>query len=273
MTEPTNGAGRDAHEPAPSLNPPAARPRKHRFLSGLRSSFIAGVVAAAPLAITISIIYWFLTGPMRKLDRFVRSLLPAGDSALETITQAMPGFGVLVALVAIVLLGAFTKNFAGRALIRTGEKFLDRMPVIRNLYRFFKNVFETALQKSARSFKEVGIIEYPRKGLYALAFIVSDNTGEVGYALRGSTEALTGVFVPTVPNPTSGFLIYVPRAEIIPLKMSIEEAAKVVFSLGLVVPEFDGADDAVRKLEKMAEAAAQERRTLLSRLPGRKADS
>ncbi|NWG91435.1 MAG: DUF502 domain-containing protein, partial [Parvularculaceae bacterium] len=232
---------------------------------------IAGVVVAAPLAITAYIVYWFVTGPMRNLDLFVRNMLPAGDSRLETITHAIPGFGVLVAIAAILVLGAFTKNFVGRALIRTGERFLDRMPVIRNLHRFFKNVFETALQKSARSFKEVGLIEYPRKGLWALAFVIGEAQGEVRYRL--SDKDLMGVFVPTVPNPTSGFLIYVPRADFTPLAMSIEDAAKVVFSLGLVVPEFSAPEDAVKKLEKMAEEAAQERRTLLSRFAGRKTDA
>ena len=258
-------------ETKPPLTAPLVRPRKQRLLSGLRSSFIAGVVVAAPLAITAYIVYWFVTGPMRNLDLFVRNMLPAGDSRLETITHAIPGFGVLVAILAIVVLGGLTKNFVGRTLIRTGERFLDRMPVIRNLHRFFKNVFETALQKSARSFKEVGLIEYPRKGLWTIAFVIGEAQGEVGHKLRD--QDLVGVFVPTVPNPTSGFLIYVPRAEFTPLAMSIEDAAKVVFSLGLVVPEFSAPEDAVKKLEKMAEEAAHERRTLLSRFAGRKSDA
>src|SRR5690606_28424808 len=120
-------------------------------------------------------IYWFVTGPMRKLDLFVRNILPAGDSNIETITRAIPGFGVIVAIAGLVVLGAFAKNFVGQTLSRTGEKILDSMPVVRNLHRFFKNVFETALQKSARSFTEVGLIEYPRKGLWAIAFVVGES--------------------------------------------------------------------------------------------------
>jgi uncharacterized membrane protein len=266
MTDPQEG-----ETPTPKPSEPRPRPRRHRLLAGLRTSFIAGVVVAAPISITVYIIYWFVSGPMRQLDLFVRNILPAGDGRLEAITRAIPGFGVLVAIFAIILLGAFAKNFVGGALIRTGEKFLDTMPIVRNLHRFFKNVFETALQKSARSFKEVGLIEYPRKGLWAIAFLIGEAQGEVNYRL--GRQPLISVFVPTVPNPTSGFLLYVPRADFIPLSMTIEEAAKVVFSLGLVVPEFTTPEEAVRKLEQLAEEAAQERRSILSRFAGRKTDT
>lgn len=259
----------DDSPPNTPIETPLIRPQKPSFLAGLRSSFIAGIVVAAPTAITAYIVYWFITSPMKQLDSFVRHILPAGDSRIETITQAIPGFGLLVALIVITALGAFAKNFFGRAMIRTGEKLLDQMPVVRNLHRFFKNVFETALQKSARSFKEVGLIQYPRQGLWTIAFVVGEAAGEVGHRLREKGETLIGVFVPTVPNPTSGFLIYVPRTDFMPLTMSIEDAAKVVFSLGLVVPEFSAPEDAVRKLEQMAEQAAVERRSLLQRFAGK----
>lgn len=268
MDNPANSSGDGGAAKSP-LETPLIRPRKTSVLSGLRTSFIAGVVVAAPLAITAYIIYWFVSGPMRQLDLFVRNILPAGDTRIETITQAIPGFGVIVAIGGLVLLGAFTKNFVGRTFLRAGEKFLDQMPVVRNLHRFFKNVFETALQKSARSFKEVGLVEYPRKGLWAIAFVIGDAQGEVKFKLK--EENVVGVFVPTVPNPTSGFLIYVPRSDFMPLQMSIEDAAKVVFSLGLVVPEFADPDEAVAKLEQMAEAA-NEKRSILWRFAGRKSE-
>jgi uncharacterized membrane protein len=253
-------------KPSLGLDAPLIRPRKANFLSGIRSSFIAGIVVAAPVAITAYIVYWFVTSPMRDLDSFVRRILPAGDTRLDAITQAIPGFGVIIAIVAIVLLGAFAKNFVGRALIRTGERLLDSMPVIRNLHRFFKNVFETALQKSARSFKQVGLIPYPRQGLWAMAFVIGDAAGEVNYRLGAKGDQYLSVFVPTVPNPTSGFLIYVSHAEFIPLSMSIEDAAKVIFSLGLVVPEFKHPDEAAKILEQLAGEAANERKGILSRM-------
>ena len=258
----------------PPIETPLIRPKKSSLSSGLRSSFIAGVVVAAPIAITVYIIYWFITKPMRRLDTFVRELLPAGDTRLEAITQAIPGFGLIVAILALVLLGAFAKNFFGRAMIRTGGKLLDQMPVVRNLYRFFKNVFETALQKSDRSFKEVVLMQYPREGLWALAFVVSEATAEIGYRLEGATGELVGVFVPTVPNPTSGFLLYVPKSDVVRLDMSVEDAAKLVFSMGLVVPEYAAPSEAVGLLKKAVEQASKdEPRTFLSRFGGKKLDA
>jgi uncharacterized membrane protein len=110
------------------------------------------------------------------------------------------------------------------------------MPIVRNLYRFFKNVFETALRQSGRSFKEVVLIEYPRKDLWALAFVVGEARGEVSIGAGGADEVILSLFVPTVPNPTSGFLLFLPRRECKPMSMSVEDAAKLVFSLGLVMP-------------------------------------
>ncbi|MFQ5562844.1 MAG: DUF502 domain-containing protein [Parvularculaceae bacterium] len=266
MSENTENPHPDASKPGEG---PLIKPPKPSLLANLRSSFLAGIVVVAPIGITVAIVYWFVTGPMARLDTFVKRWLPAGDSSLETITRAIPGFGVLVAIIAIVLLGAFAKNFIGRAFIRAGENLLDSMPVVRNLYRFFKNVFETALQQSERSFKEVALIEYPRPGVWAMAFVVGDAKGEVLHLLDDQGEELTCVFIPTVPNPTSGFLLFVPRAALRPLSMSIEEAAKVVFSLGLVVPEFESGEDAVKKLEEMA-AKAGEKSSLRKKLFGSK---
>ena len=109
---------------------------------------------------------------MTRLDTFVKNFLPAGDSNVETLTRAIPGMGVLIAILGIVLLGAFAKNFIGRSFIRAGEELFDSVPIVRNLYRFFKNVFETALQQSDRSFKEVALVEYPRRGAWVMAFVV-----------------------------------------------------------------------------------------------------
>lgn len=233
------------------------KPARPSLLANLRSSFFAGIVVVAPIGITVAIIYWFVTGPMARLDAFVRKVLPAGDSTIETITRAIPGFGVFVAIVAIILLGAFAKNFVGRTLIRAGENLLDSMPIVRNLYRFFKNVFETALQQSERSFKEVALVEYPRPGAWAMCFVVGDTKGEIVYRLSDQGDELTSVFVPTVPNPTSGFLLFVPRATLRPLTMTVEDAAKAVFSIGLVTPPFEDPKEAVKRLEAMIAEAGE----------------
>lgn len=236
------------------------KPSKASFFTNLRNNFFAGIVVIAPIGITAAIVYWFLTGPMAQLDKFVKRALPDGGGNLEAILRAFPFLGVIVAIVVIILIGASAKNFIGRAFIKAGEELLEALPVVRNLYRFFKNVFETALQKSARSFKEVALVEYPRPGAWALAFVVGEAKGEISYTLSDQGEQMTSVFVPTVPNPTSGFLLFVPRAAIRPLTMSVEDAAKTVFSIGLVTPEFDDPADAVKKLEALAAEASTPRK-------------
>lgn len=191
---------------------------------------------------------------MAKLDAFVKRTLPDGGSAIETIVQVLPGVGVFIAFIAIMLLGALAKNFIGRSFIRAGEQIVDSVPVVRNLYRFFKNVFETALQQSDRSFKEVALVEYPRAGAWVMAFVVGDAKGEIENALSDQSDELTAIFVPTVPNPTSGFLLFLPRNNLRVLSMSVEDAAKVVFSLGLVTPEYSSPEDAVKELEAIAKS-------------------
>jgi len=244
------------------------KPARPSLFGRLWSSFMAGVVVAAPVGITFALIYWFVTGPMARLDTFVKQTLPVGDSTIESVLQVLPGVGVFVAFVALVLLGALAKNFIGRTFISAGERFFESVPIVRTLYGFFKNVFETALQQSDRSFKEVALVQYPRRGAWAMSFVVGEAKGEVKHILDDTGERLTSIFVPTVPNPTSGFLLFVPRDDLRILNMSVEEAAKVVFSMGLVVPDYADADEAVKKLEMLAKQAreAPASRSLKSRL-------
>ena len=249
---------------------PLIQPKKQSFFSSLWSSFMAGVVVVAPVGITVWVFYLLLTGPMAKLDAFVKRTLPVGDSTLESVLQVLPGVGVFVAFVVLVILGAVAKNFVGRSFIRAGERLIESVPIVRNVFGFFKNVFETALRQSDRSFKEVALVEYPRKGAWVMAFVVGETKGEVLAQLNDIGDALTSIFVPTVPNPTSGFLIFVPRSELRILKMSVEEAAKVVFSLGLVVPAYADGDEAVQRLEALADEARKEKAPLRKRLFGSK---
>ena len=232
---------------------PLIQPKRQGVLADLRSSFFAGIVVAAPIGITIALIYWFVTGPMAKLDAFVKRTIPDIGGNADTFVQVLPGVGVLIAVFGLIVLGALAKNFIGRSFIRAGERLVDSVPVVRNLYRFFKNVFETALQQSDRSFKQVALIEYPRKGAWVMAFVVGDGKGEVAAKLADQGAGLTALFVPTVPNPTSGFLLFLPQEDIRILSMSVEDAAKVVFSLGLVVPEFSDPDKAVEALNEVVE--------------------
>ena len=206
-------------------------------LSQLRNSFFAGVVILAPVLITIALIFWLVTGPLARLDDFVQDALP-GSWFPGFEDFYIPGLGVLVSIVLITAVGIMAKNFIGRFFIDLGERFLDATPIVRNLYGFFKNVFEMALQQSEQSFKEVALIEYPRQGLWTVCFVVTRTKGEVRHRLGELGDDLTNVFVPTTPNPTSGFLLVVPRSELRVLSMTVEDGAKMIFSAGLVAPEF-----------------------------------
>ena len=146
---------------------------------------------------------------------------------------SIPGFGLLVALVFITLLGFLTRNYIGGRLVEMSESLLGRMPIVRSLYRGLKQMFETIISTRAKAFQTVGLIEYPRKGLWAIVFLAGPAKGEIEDHLADSVA----VFLPTTPNPTSGFLLYVKRSEVKILDMTLEEAAKLVISAGLVIPD------------------------------------
>ena len=267
----TDKRGDKSAESSRNSDTPLIKPQKTGLIGSIRSSFLAGIVVAAPIGITVALVYWFVTGPMARLDTFVKKWLPdIGSDNIDRIVQVIPGVGVLVAIIALIILGALAKNFIGRAFIKAGEDILDSMPVVRNLYRFFKNVFETALQQSDRSFKDVALVEYPREGAWVMAFVVGDAKGEIPHKLEDQGDELISIFIPTVPNPTSGFLLFVPDKDLRRLDMSVEDAAKVVFSLGLVAPEYASPDAAVESLKELADAAAEEteRGTLRKKLFG-----
>lgn len=227
--------------------------QKPGFFARMRNNFLTGVVVAAPIGITFWLIWLFITGPVARLDETVRGFLPSNFMPTQFL-EYLPGFGLIMAMIALILLGALAKNFIGRSLLNFGERLVDSIPGVRNLYGFFKNVFEMALQQSERSFKEVGLIEYPRPGLWALAFVVTKTKGEVAYKLRESDENLVSVFIPTTPNPTSGFLLFVPAHDIKILDMSVEDGAKLIFSAGLVTPSYDP-DEYIAQLEEAAKNA------------------
>ncbi len=234
---------------------PLIKPNRASFGSRVRSNFFAGVVIAAPIGITAWLIWLLFTGPLNNVDKFVKNWLPDSGSNVDAFLRGMPYIGVAVAILGLIFLGALTRNFIGSSIIKVWENLVDSVPIVRNLYRFFKNVFETALQNSDRSFKEVALVEYPLEGLWAISFVVGDARGEMQTQLDDQGEDLVSIFVPTVPNPTSGFLLYVSRKKLRVLSMSVEEAAKVVFSMGLVVPESQDPEAAVAKLEGLARQA------------------
>lgn len=207
------------------------RPHLH-----IRTYFLTGLVVAAPIIITGYLTYAFVTF----VDGQVAALIPNNWAPWLKQPFAVPGLGVVAVFIGLVLLGALTANVFGRWIIESGERAVERMPVIRNVYRALKQIFETVLAQSDQSFRQVGLIEYPRPGLWAVVFIAGPTRGEIQE--RNSHELLS-VFLPTTPNPTSGYLLFVPRKDVVILDMTVEEGAKLVISGGLVAPPFPATPD------------------------------
>jgi uncharacterized membrane protein len=200
----------------------------------LRNYFLTGFVVCAPLAITL----WLTWSFVGWADSWVKPYIPDVYNPDTYLPFPIPGFGLIVALVLITLIGFTTANFVGRKVVGFGEYLLSQMPLVRTVYRGLKQILETVLSEKANTFKKVGLIEYPRKGLWAIVFVATEAEGEINAHLAPQAGRSSAVFLPTTPNPTSGFLLFVPRDEIIELAMSVEEGAKLVISAGLVAPEY-----------------------------------
>ncbi|MEL7545935.1 MAG: DUF502 domain-containing protein [Pseudomonadota bacterium] len=210
------------------------KPRKPVGLfAWLRARFFAGMVIAAPIAATFFILNFLITF----IDSRVKPLLPPLLQPETYTNYAIPGFGVLVLVVALTVLGAITANLVGRWVFDTTDRILTRIPLVRNVYAAIKQLTEVLANNQQASFDRCVMVEYPKRGSWCLAFVSSDAGGEIGAKL--GTDMIA-VFVPTTPNPTSGFLIFVKRDECVELEMSVEEGAKMILTAGLVVPEFQG---------------------------------
>lgn len=209
------------------------QPKRRVFALRLRNYFLTGLIIAAPLSITIYIT-WSIVG---WVDGWVKPLIPEAYNPDNYLPFTVPGIGLILAILGLTLLGAATANLFGRTVVRYGELMLDRMPLVRSIYRGLKQIFETVLSKSGGSFQKVGLIEYPRKGLWSVVFVSAEAKGELATRAGGADSELYSVFLPTTPNPTSGYLLIVPKKDLILLDMTVEEGAKAVISAGLVVPE------------------------------------
>ena len=207
--------------------------RRRGILGRFRNYFLTGIIVTAPVGITIALALWVINW----IDGKIVPLIPQAYNPQllfqNYIGIHVPGIGLLVVLVGLTVIGFLAAGLVGRVLVRTGETLLTRMPVIRSVYSALKQIFETVLRSSSRSFREVALIEYPRRGIWAIGFITTTTTGEVQNDIA---EDVVNVFLPTTPNPTSGFLLFVPRKDIIVLDMSVEEAIKMVVSAGIVTP-------------------------------------
>lgn len=234
-------------------------PQVHKptILGRIRAYFFAGILITAPIGITLyltwSIIDFF--------DRQVIPYLPAQYNPATYLPITVPGLGLILAFVVLTMIGWLTAGLMGRWFIRLSENLLARMPVVRSIYSAVKQVLETVLSQRSDAFRQCVLVEYPRRGLWTIGFITGDTTGEVQNL---NEDDLVNVYVPTTPNPTSGFLLFIPRRDIHILSMSVEEGFKMVVSTGLVTPK-----DKRTKTEKERKTLVTKEPTLLSETPSR----
>ena len=198
------------------------------MLKRLRRYLVAGLLVWLPLAVTFGLLR-FLIGLMDK----TLNLLPSAYRPEAWLPVAVPGLGVILTIIVLLVTGLLAANIVGRSVVGGWEALLRKIPVVRSIYSAAKNFAEIVFSDSGNAFKKVLLVEYPRKGIYSLTFQTATEMGEV----QGRTgDDVVCCFVPTTPNPTSGFIIVVPRSDVIELDMTVDEAAKLVMSLGVVVP-------------------------------------
>ncbi|MGD1935079.1 MAG: DUF502 domain-containing protein, partial [Candidatus Phaeomarinobacter sp.] len=202
--------------------------------------------------ITVVLVMWFVDF----VDAWFTPMIPDRYRPEQYLDFTVPGLGLIIAVVLLTILGALTANLFGRTLVSYGERLVGRMPLVRNIYGALKQIFETVLSQSQQSFREVALIEYPRRGVYSIAFVTTAAKGEVQ---ARADEEMVSVFLPTTPYPSSGFLRFVPRRDVITLEMSVEDAAKMVISAGLVAPAFDVEASKLPKYRVHTQAEEDER--------------
>jgi len=193
----------------------------------LRAWFIAGILVTGPLALTLYLVWAFI----HFIDDTVGGLLPRQYNPATYVP--IPGLGLVVAVVGLTILGALTAGYVGRIFLRLSERIMARMPVVRSIYGAAKQIFETVLAKQSNTFREVVLAEWPRPGMWTIAFVTVQPEGDIRDHVGPDTVA---IYVPTTPNPTSGYLMFVRRRDLLTLPMSVEEGVKFVLSGGIVAP-------------------------------------
>ena len=203
---------------------------KRSFWLRLRNYFITGIIVVAPISLTIYLISLIIN----LIDDKILPLFPDRYNPETYLPFAVPGIGVLIFVFILTLIGWLTTGLVGRTVVRVGENLLDRMPIVRSIYSALKQIFETVFSHNSRAFRDVVLIPYPREGCWALGFATGTTKGEVQDVIR---DEVVNVFLPTTPNPTSGFLLFLPKKDVIFLKMTVEQGIKLVISGGVVTPE------------------------------------
>jgi uncharacterized membrane protein len=216
------------------------------FVARVRNYFLTGLVVAGPVAVTLWLIWWFVTW----VDNLVRPLIPEAYRPETYMPIKVPGFGLIIAFVALTLLGFLTANLVGSSIVSFGESLLSRMPIVRPIYRTTKQIFQTLFSSSESSFRRVGLVEFPAPGMWSLVFLTQPPSPVIATHLP-HTEHVSA-FLPCTPNPTTGFFFYVPRHDVIDLDITVEQAMSLLISAGIIQP---GGEDPHNKLAVLAETA------------------
>ncbi len=216
--------------------------------SRIRNYFLTGLIVAGPVAITIWLVWTFVTW----VDDLVRPFIPVAYRPETYLPIKVPGSGLIIAFVALTILGFLTANLVGRTFVDIGEMILERVPIVRPIYRGLKQVFETLFSKSGSSFRTVGLVEFPAPGMWSLVFLSTPPGAEITTVLPSRDEYVSA-FMPCTPNPTTGFFFYVLRRDVIEIDLSVEDSAKLLMSAGMIQP--GGGADQQKKLAAMAETA------------------
>ena len=217
------------------------------MMGRIRTYFLTGLVVAGPGAVTLWLIWWFVTW----VDNLVRPIFPVAYRPETYLPVNIPGLGLIIVFFALTLLGFLTANLIGRKLVDFSEGLLNRMPIVRPIYRTTKQIFQTLFSKSESSFRGVGLVEFPSPGMWSLVFLTQPPSGDISAHLPASEHV--SAFMPCTPNPTTGFFFYVPRRDVIELSLTVEQAMTVIMSAGLVQP--GGAAQDQERLAALAQTA------------------
>ena len=204
---------------------------KTKFWSKLKNYFLTGIIVAAPVAITAYMSYHLVIW----INEITSRLIPQQWRIGNFVPYAVPGLGLILLIIGLLVIGMITTGYVGKFFVKLWERIIRKMPIVSSFYSLMKQIFETFLSQKSRSFSEVVLVQYPRPGLWTIAFVAKDETqGEI--ALK-TEQQMMSIYVPTTPNPTSGFLIFVPKNDVIKLDMSVEDGIKYVLSCGIVTPQ------------------------------------
>lgn len=199
-----------------------------RLRTSLKNCFLTGLLVILPISITVYVIWILIRGMDAILKYIPAKYLP------ETYLQIhIPGLGLILVVILVFVVGLLTRNFIGRKIVHLGENIVDRIPLVRILYTGVKQLLEPLFLQKTNGFKRVALIEYPRRGVHVIGFVTGESKGEVQ---NKTSKDMMNVFVPTTPNPTSGFYILIPEDEVVSLNMSVEDAFKLIISGGIVSP-------------------------------------